>query len=76
MLSEARAKCAEPIHGMGIPEQPLANPIDSPKLSGAMTHTTTNFWQGKKDSNLRMLESKSSALTNLATPLHGLPAQS
>jgi hypothetical protein len=27
-------------------------------------------WQGKKDSNLRMLESKSSALTNLATPLH------
>jgi len=30
-------------------------------------------WQGKKDSNLRMLESKSSALTNLATPLHGKP---
>ena len=28
-----------------------------------------NFWQGKKDSNLRMLESKSSALTSLATPL-------
>ena len=27
-------------------------------------------WQGKKDSNLRMLESKSSALTNLAIPLH------
>ena len=26
-------------------------------------------WQGKKDSNLRMLESKSSALTSLATPL-------
>jgi hypothetical protein len=26
-------------------------------------------WQGKKDSNLRMLESKSSALTNLAIPL-------
>jgi hypothetical protein len=25
-------------------------------------------WLGKKDSNLRMLESKSSALTNLATP--------
>ena len=33
------------------------------------------IWQGKKDSNLRMLESKSSALTNLATPLHGLMAQ-
>jgi hypothetical protein len=31
----------------------------------------SNLWQGKKDSNLRMLESKSSALTNLATPLHG-----
>lgn len=28
------------------------------------------IWQGWKDSNLRMLESKSSALTNLATPLH------
>jgi hypothetical protein len=26
-------------------------------------------WQGKKDSNLRMSESKSDALTNLATPL-------
>ena len=31
-------------------------------------------WQGKKDSNLRMLESKSSALTNLAIPLHRLAA--
>ena len=28
-----------------------------------------NQWQGKKDSNLRMLESKSSALTGLAIPL-------
>ena len=28
------------------------------------------IWQGKKDSNLRMSESKSDALTNLATPLH------
>ena len=27
------------------------------------------IWQGKKDSNLRMPESKSGALTNLATPL-------
>jgi hypothetical protein len=26
-------------------------------------------WQGNKDSNLGMLESKSSALTNLAIPL-------
>ena len=32
------------------------------------------IWQGKKDSNLRMPESKSGALTNLATPLHGLVA--
>ena len=32
-------------------------------------------WQGRKDSNLRMLESKSSALTNLATPLHGTNSQ-
>lgn len=29
-------------------------------------------WQGKKDSNLRMLESKSSALTDLAIPLRNL----
>ncbi len=29
-------------------------------------------WQGNKDSNLGMLESKSSALTNLAIPLHNL----
>ena len=28
------------------------------------------LWQGKKDSNPRMPESKSGALTNLATPLH------
>ena len=28
-----------------------------------------SVWQGKKDSNLRMLESKSSALTSLAIPL-------
>ena len=28
------------------------------------------IWQGWKDSNLRMPESKSGALTNLATPLH------
>ena len=28
-----------------------------------------SYWQGKKDSNLRMLESKSSALTSLAIPL-------
>jgi hypothetical protein len=27
-----------------------------------------NSWLGKKDSNLRMLESKSSALTSLAIP--------
>ena len=33
-----------------------------------------HIWQGKKDSNLRMPESKSGALTNLATPLHGLAA--
>ncbi len=28
------------------------------------------LWQGKKDSNLRMPESKSGALTSLAIPLH------
>ena len=35
----------------------------------ANTKHLQSIWQGKKDSNLRMLESKSSALTNLATPL-------
>ncbi len=29
-------------------------------------------WQGNKDSNLGMPESKSGALTNLAIPLHNL----
>src|SRR5260221_8632183 len=28
------------------------------------------YWQGRKDSNPRMPESKSGALTSLATPLH------
>jgi hypothetical protein len=31
-----------------------------------------NGWQGNKDSNLGMPESKSGALTNLAIPLHDL----
>ena len=31
------------------------------------------IWQGRKDSNPRMPESKSGALTNLATPLHRNP---
>ncbi len=45
---------------------------------GSIRHTdqaVLNLWQGKKDSNLRMLESKSSALTNLAIPLHGQTAK-
>ena len=33
--------------------------------------TDLKVWQGWKESNLRMPESKSGALTNLATPLHG-----
>ena len=33
--------------------------------------TNLKIWQGWKESNLRMPESKSGALTNLATPLHG-----
>ena len=32
-------------------------------------------WQGRKDSNLRMSESKSDALTSLATPLHRCAAR-
>ena len=38
-----------------------------PKLPAA----SQKIWQGWKESNLRMPESKSGALTNLATPLHG-----
>lgn len=34
--------------------------------------TRLNEWQGNKDSNLGMLESKSSALTSLAIPLRNL----
>jgi hypothetical protein len=33
---------------------------------------TRKLWQGNKDSNLGMPESKSGALTNLAIPLHDL----
>ena len=36
------------------------------KLQGVATQKK---WQGRKDSNPRMPESKSGALTNLATPL-------
>ena len=34
-----------------------------------MSGVLEKWWQGRKDSNPRMLESKSSAFTNLATPL-------
>jgi hypothetical protein len=37
---------------------------------GLKNERLQNFWQGKKDSNLRMPESKSGALTSLAIPLH------
>jgi hypothetical protein len=43
------------------------------KLS-PFTSDDSKFWQGWKESNLRMPESKSGALTNLATPLHGTAA--
>ncbi len=33
------------------------------------TLLSKKLWQGRKDSNPRMSESKSDALTNLATPL-------
>ena len=40
-------------------------------ISCVLHKTYHKFWQGWKESNLRMPESKSGALTNLATPLHG-----
>ena len=36
----------------------------------ARSSVLQKIWQGRKDSNPRMSESKSDALTNLATPLH------
>ncbi len=42
--------------------------LDLPVLG--VRHKSQKIWQGWKDSNLRMPESKSGALTNLATPLH------
>ena len=39
--------------------------------SARASREPVQFWQGWKESNLRMPESKSGALTNLATPLHG-----
>ena len=48
-------------------------PLDS--VSGSLKRAPVQrsikrIWQGRKDSNPRMSESKSDALTNLATPLH------
>src|SRR6187549_798429 len=48
----------------------LALPVNTIRLSKAMSlRHYVNGWQGRKDSNPRMPESKSGALTNLATPL-------
>jgi hypothetical protein len=40
-----------------------------PEENCTSTEPQENEWQGNKDSNLGMLESKSSALTSLAIPL-------
>ena len=58
----------------------LALPVNRTVLNSTATFVRPNgqrfgsalgrIWQGRKDSNLRMSESKSDALTNLATPLH------
>src|SRR5665213_1342243 len=55
----------------------LALPVNTIRLSNAMASrpyvARGESWQGRKDSNLRMPESKSGALTNLATPLRPRP---
>ena len=53
----------------------LNSTVVSPSSCGAPCRSGTParqewIWQGRKDSNPRMSESKSDALTNLATPLH------
>src|SRR5689334_20231791 len=49
----------------------LALPVNTIRLSKAISGLSRHYirWQGRKDSNPRMPESKSGALTNLATPL-------
>ena len=53
----------------------LALPVNTIRLSKAIAYSSPTgnvhrkVWQGRKDSNPRMPESKSGALTNLATPL-------
>ena len=45
------------------------------KHTPCIAQAVSKFWQGWKESNLRMPESKSGALTNLATPLHRTAAK-
>ena len=64
-----------------LPDQTLVrgsglNQVSISQMGGYPNLRLTNLkiWQGWKESNLRMPESKSGALTNLATPLHGTVA--
>ena len=43
--------------------------LDLQYVDRASQSSALDVWQGRKDSNPRMPESKSGALTNLATPL-------
>src|SRR6476469_5502067 len=54
----------------------LCDPASKPCIAAGRTvvRVVENEWQGNKDSNLGMLESKSSALTSLAIPLRNLLA--
>ena len=68
-MTRARASGQISVQYAGL----IAARVDASEMGGHPNLRLTNLknWQGWKESNLRMPESKSGALTNLATPLHG-----
>ena len=77
MALNALANCLD-MPRMGLVAAPaISKPLNKGTEQKALARTVVGvrrkgqkIWQGWKDSNLRMPESKSGALTNLATPLH------
>ena len=75
-LAEARSprcvaiSCASAGFALPVNSTVLKSTIKAP-LEAAGVHSGQEIWQGRKDSNPRMSESKSDALTSLATPYTG-----
>ena len=78
MALNALANCFE-MHRMSLKAMPaISKPLNKDTEQKALARgciqrtrqRPLQIWQGRKDSNPRMPESKSGALTNLATPLH------